>query len=68
MLVEKQLKHILSKNHGTSSCTSRGGGGGRGVFNFNLFEYEENKKIRDFVNSIFNFGVVSVTSKATGVT
>ena len=37
------------------------------TFNFNLFEYGENKKVCDFVNSMFNFSVVTVISIATGV-
>lgn len=38
-----------------------------GTFNFNLFEYGQNKKVCNFVNSMFNFGVVTVISIATGV-
>ena len=30
-----------------------------GDFNLNLFDYEENMKVRDFVNLMFSFGMIS---------
>ena len=42
-------------------CTS-------GDFNLNLFDYEENKNIRDFVRLMFNFGIISTINKTRCVT
>ena len=39
-----------------------------GYFNLNLFEYKENKRVRDFLNLIFNFYIISTINKATLVT
>lgn len=33
-----------------------------------IFDYEGKKKVRDFVNSMFNFATISVINKATRIT
>ena len=39
-----------------------------GNFNLNLLHFEENKKVRSFINLMFQFGLVPATNKPTRIT
>ena len=39
-----------------------------GDFNINVQDFEENKKVKNFVNLMFQFGLVPTTNKPTRVT
>ena len=39
-----------------------------GDFNINLLEFEQNKKVQNFVNLMFQFGLVPTINKPTRVT
>ena len=59
-LFENQPKHILSKNDVQNKQLHW-----QGDFNLCLFDYEENNKACEFVNLMFNFGIISNINKAT---
>ena len=39
-----------------------------GDFNANLLHFEQNKKVQNFINLTFQFGLVPTTNKPTGIT
>ena len=39
-----------------------------GDFNINVLDFEKNKKVQNFVNLMFQFGLVPTINKPTGVT
>ena len=60
---ENYFKNILFKDNVIRKNTLLAGD-----FNINLLHFEQNKKVQNFINLMFQFGLVATTNKPTRIT
>ena len=63
ILFEKHMKSILSKNDAAKKEVIL-----TGNFNINLLDLYKNKRVQNFVNLMFRFGMIPTINKLTHVT